>query len=142
MELVKLMQEVEVSDFPTKKELITKAERFAKDLVDSGEHNPQELFSQVVRLKEVINALEGKLRKEIPQESFEAFGLKVSYSEGGNSLNYKEDHIVADLERQLKERKDLIKVANSSSQPIYDAEGVQVDKVSTTPRKSSLRVTF
>lgn len=139
---MKLMGSVEVSSYPTKKELNTEAVKFTKELVNSGEHNLLELFAEVSRFKEAINSVEAELRKAMPEENFEGYGLKVTYSQGGETINYKEDLVVQDLEQQLKERKDLIKVANSSSQPIYDSEGVKVDKVSTTPRKSNLRVTF
>jgi hypothetical protein len=46
------------------------------------------------------------------------------------------------LEAKLKERAELIKVATKSKDTIYDSEGVEVTKVSSTQRKSSLAISF
>lgn len=136
-------QEIQTNNFlPTKKEITLNAQKFAKDLIDSGNHNAQELFAQALRLKEVLSVIENELKNSLPNENFEAFGLKGTFRSGGNTTNYSEDYVIEELEVKIKERKALIDAALKSSEPIYDSNGVEVTKVSQTPRKSSLSITF
>lgn len=143
MDLIKLMQkEVVSSELPTKKELVRKGKEFAWRLADSGEYNIQEVYANALRLKESINAVEAELKTILPQEDFEAFGLKCSYRSGGDTINYKDDPIYQVLLDDLKQREGLLKLALKSKDPIFDAYGNEVPKVSTTPRKSSLAMSF
>lgn len=136
-------QEVSTSNFlPTKKELKTSSEKFAKDIVDSGNYNLQEVYAQALRLKESLTTIEGVLKKELAEENFEAFGLKGTFRSGGDTKNYAEDDKYSDLQKQIKHRKELLDLALKSDIDIYDEDGVEVPKVSTTPRKSSLAISF
>lgn len=143
MDLIKLMQkEVVSSEMPTKRELVKKGKEFAWRLADSGEYNLHEVYANSLRLKESINAVESELKKILPQEDFEAFGVKCSYRSGGDTINYKDDPIYQVLLEDLEQRKELLKLALKSKDPIFDAYGNEVPKVSTTPRKSSLAMSF
>ena len=136
-------QEIATSNFlPTKKELQINSKQFANKLVESGEYNLQELFAQALRLKEALTTIESTLKSHLPEEDFEAFGLKGTYRSGGSTLNYVEDEVYADLKKQLDERAELLKAANKSESPIYDSEGVEIPKVSLNYRKSSLAITY
>lgn len=136
-------QEVATSNFlPTKKELQKSSEQFAKNIIDNGEHNIKEVYAQALRLKESLSTIEATLKKELGDENFEDFGLVGTFRSGGDAINYNEDDIVKNLEKQLKDRKELLKVALKSNDTIYDSHGVEVPKVSTTPRKSSLAISF
>lgn len=134
-------QEVATSNFlPTKKELKTTAHHFVTELVDSGGHNVQELYAQSLRLKEALTVVESELKKQLPEENFEAFGLKGTYRSGGDTLNYKEDEVYNALKWDLDQRVELLKLAQK--QEVIDTYGNVVTKVSTTPRKSSLAISF
>ena len=136
-------QSVETNNFlPSKKEIQLSAKSFVSNLLDAGETDKMELYAQAVRINEALQIVTDELKNSIPQENFEAFGIKGTYRSGGESLNYKEDVVYAELEAKLKERAELIKVATKSKDTIYDSEGVEVTKVSSTPRKSSLAITF
>ena len=136
-------QSVETNNFlPSKKEIQLSAKSFVSNLLDAGETDKMELYAQAVRINEALQIVTDELKNSIPQENFEAFGIKGTYRAGGESLNYKEDVVYAELEQKLKERAELIKVATKSKETIYDSEGVEVTKVSSTPRKSSLAITF
>ncbi|QHB39140.1 hypothetical protein lillamy92_gp039 [Flavobacterium phage vB_FspS_lillamy9-2] len=136
-------QSVETNNFlPTKKEIQFSAKSFVNNLLDAGQTDKMELYAQAVRINEVLQIVTDELKNSIPQENFEAFGVKGTYRSGGESLNYKEDLVYAELETKLKERAELIKVATKSKDTIYDSEGVEVTKVSSTQRKSSLAITF
>lgn len=136
-------QSVETNNFlPSKKEIQLSAKSFVSNLLDAGTTDKMELYAQAVRINEALQIVTDELKNSIPQENFEAFGIKGTYRSGGESLNYKEDLVYAELEAKLKERAELIKVATKSKDTIYDSEGVEVTKVSSTQRKSSLAITF
>lgn len=136
-------QSVETNNFlPTKKEIQLSAKSFVSNLLDSGQTDKMELYAQAVRINEALQIVTDELKNSIPQENFEAFGIKGTYRSGGETLNYKEDLVYAELEAKLKERAELIKVATKSKDTIYDSEGIEVTKVSSTQRKSSLAISF
>lgn len=136
-------QSVETNNFlPSKKEIQLSAKSFVSNLLDAGATDKMELYAQAVRINEALQIVTDELKNSIPQENFEAFGIKGTYRSGGETLNYKEDFIYAELEAKLKERAELIKVATKSKDTIYDSEGVEVTKVSSTQRKSSLAISF
>lgn len=136
-------QEIDTNNFlPTKKELVQASKDFAYGLIDSGDYNIQELYSQALRLKESISAIEEVLKSSLPQENFEAFGLKGTYRSGGDTINYADDVIYAELKKHLDDRATLLKTALNTDIEFYDSNGEQVPKVSKTPRKSSLAISF
>lgn len=136
-------QELQTTNFlPSKKEIQLTSKKFVADLLDSGEINKVEVYAQALRLKEALSIIEAELKESLGQENFEAFGIKATYRNGGESLNYSEDPIYADLQNQLKDREELLKVALKSDSTIYDSEGIEIPKVSTTNRKSSLSITY
>lgn len=134
-------EEVATSNFlPTKKELHTTSKEFAKKIIDEGNHNIQEVYAQALRLKESLTTIEGTLKNELGEENFEAFGLKGTFRSGGDAINYKEDEIYNTLKADLDARVELLKLAQK--QEVLDTYGNQVPKVGTTPRKSSLAISF
>ena len=136
-------QEIQTSNFlPTKKEIQFSAKKFAKDLIEKGEVDKVELFAQAVRLNEVLSIVTDELKKTLPAENFEAFGIKGTFRNGGSTPNYKECEIWSDIAKELKERQELLKLAMKSDKEIYDEAGVLVPKVSEIIRKSSLSITF
>lgn len=144
-DLFMLMREQEIATenfLPTKREIQTSSKQFAKKLIDEGYHNPQELLAQALRLKEALTVIEAEIRNSLPQEDFEAFGLKGKYVQGGNIPQYEEDEVYATLKKDLKDREDLLKMALSQKDAFFDAYGNEVPKVSTKPRKSSLTIKF
>lgn len=142
-DLFMMMREKEIatSNFlPTKKEIISTCENFAKKLVDDGEYNTQELHAQAIRSKEAFTAIESTLRKYLPDENFEGYGIKGTFRNGGDAINYDEDEVYRALKKDLEDRVELLKLAQK--QLVIDAYGNDVPKVSTTPKKSSLAISF
>jgi adenylosuccinate synthase len=136
-------QEIDTQNFlPNKLEIQLSAKTFIKEVLDAGEIDKIELLAQAKRMGEALDVINAELIKVIPQENFEAFGLKGTFRSGGETINYKDCEVWSDINRELKEREDLLKLALKSQNEIYDAAGVQVPKVSTTPRKSSLAISF
>jgi adenylosuccinate synthase len=136
-------QEIETQNFlPNRLEIQLSAKTFIKEVLDAGETDKFELLAQAKRMGEALEVINAELLKVLPQENFEAFGLKGTFRSGGETINYKDCEVWSDINRELKEREDLLKLALKSQNEIYDAAGVQVPKVSTTPRKSSLAISF
>lgn len=142
-QLFQLMREREISTdnfLPTKKEIQKTSKDFAKNLVDSGNFDIKEIYAQAIRLKETLANVESILKTALPEENFEAFGLKGTYRGGGNSINYSEDEVYLQLKKDLDDRAELLKLAQS--QEVIDMYGNEVPKVSTTPRKASLAISY
>lgn len=136
-------QEIQTQNFlPNKKEIQFSAQSFIKEVLDDGETDKFELLAQAKRMGEALDVINAELLKVLPQENFEAFGLKGAFRSGGETINFKECEIWSDINRELKEREELLKMALKSSKEVYDESGVLVPKVSTTPRKSSLAISF
>jgi hypothetical protein len=136
-------QEVQTSNFlPTKKEVIASSEKFAKDLINAGEVDKVELFAQAIRMSEALAVITDQLKNSLPQENFEAFGLKGTFRNGGSTPNYSEDELWSKLKEKLTDREMLLKVAMKSNDTIYDSEGCEVPRVSENIRKSSLSISY
>jgi hypothetical protein len=136
-------QEIDTQNFlPNRLEIQLSAKTFIKDLLDAGETDKFELLAQAKRMGEALEVINAELIKVLPQENFEAYGLKGTFRSGGETINFKDCEVWSDINRELKEREDLLKLALKSQNEIYDAAGVQVPKVSTTPRKSSMAISF
>jgi len=134
-------QEIQTSNFlPNKKEIQFSSKKFITEILDAGETDKFELLAQAKRMQEALDIINSELMKVIPQENFEAFGLKGTFRSGGDTVNYSDDEIYNELKRCLDERAEQLKMA--LKQDTFDAYGNQVPKVSTTPRRSSLAITF
>lgn len=134
-------QEIQTSNFlPNKKEIQFSSKQFITNLLDAGETDKFELLAQAKRMQEALDVINSELMKVIPQENFEAFGLKGTFRNGGDTINYTDDEIYLELKRCLDQRADLLKLAQK--QEVADLYGNVVPKVSTTPRKSSLSISF
>jgi hypothetical protein len=136
-------QEIQTQNFlPNKKEIQFSSKKFITDILEEGKVNKYELLSQAKRMSEALEVINEELLKVLPQENFEEFGLKGTFRNGGETINYKECEIWSDIQKELKEREELLKLALKSDKEIYDESGVLVPKVSTTSRKSSLSISF
>jgi adenylosuccinate synthase len=136
-------QEIDTQNFlPNKLEIQLSARTFIKEVLDAGEIDKIELLSQAKRMGEALDVINAELIKVLPQENFEGYGLKGTFRSGGETINFKDCEVWSDINRELKEREELLKLALKSQNEIYDSAGVQVPKVSTTPRKSSMAISF
>lgn len=136
-------QELQTNNFlPSKKEIQLTSKKFVTELLDAGEINKVEVYAQALRLKEALSIIEAELKESLGQENFEAFGIKATFRNGGEMVNYSDDPVYLDFQKKLKDREDLLKIALKSDSTIYDSEGWEIPKVSTTNRKSSLSITY
>ena len=134
-------QEILTSNFlPNKKEIQFLAKTFITNLLDGGKVDKYELLAQEKRMGEALEVINTELLKVLPQENFESYGLKGTFRSGGDTINYAEDEVYATIKKDLDARTEQLKMAQK--QDTFDAYGNQVPKVSTTPRKSSLAISF
>ena len=134
-------EEIQTSNFlPTKKEIQLSSQKFIKEILNAGEIDKFELLAQAKRMGEALEVINAELLKVLPQENFESFGLKGTFRSGGDTINFIEDEVYATIKKDLDARTEQLKLAQK--QDTFDAYGNQVPKVSTTPRKSSLAISF
>jgi hypothetical protein len=134
-----------------KESLVPTVEGFIKTLnegVDNGELKALEVFAVYKKLEKIFDEAKKKVEETAMDEArsydktFTIAGVEFTSKEGSKLLNYSEDFLIKDLNEKLKQRQDLIKVATASKEAIYDADGIEVTKVSLKPTKSSLMVKF
>jgi hypothetical protein len=136
-------QEVQTQNFlPNKREIQFSATKFITDVIDGGEIDKYELLAQAKRMQEALDVITAKILEVVPQENFEAFGLKGTFRNGGETINYKDDFKWSEIKEKLSEREMLLKVALKSNSSIYDDDGVEVTRVSTSPRKDTLAISW
>lgn len=126
----------------TKKEAITTGENLVNDIFEKGEVSPIKVFSNLVRLKQVIDTADKTFREKLSLTKDSYNGVEFVSKSGAEKLNYEEDPIYLDIKEKLKSREDLLKLAKKSKDVIFDSEGIEVPKVSSTFNKSSITVTF
>jgi len=125
----------------TKKEAVLTGKRLVDNLLESGEIDPLIVWTNICRLKDVVNTADASFRDKI--EIFEKTninGVEFNHTNGGETVNYAEDPIYCQLKADLDARAELLKLAQK--QTIIDAYGNDVPKVGTTPRKSSISVKY
>ena len=127
----------------SKKDATTTGENLVNELFERGEIEPIKVFSNIVRLKQVIDTAEKAFRERINFDKPDSWnGVTFTPKNGSEKLNLSEDQVYSDLESKLKERGELVKLATKSKDVIFDSEGCEVPKVSSTFTKSSITVTF
>ena len=136
-------QEVQTQNFlPNKKEVQFSANTFITKVIDGGEVDKYELLAQAKRMQEALDVITAKILEVVPQENFEVFGLKGTFRNGGETINYKDDFKWSEIKEKLSEREMLLKVALKSNSTIYDDDGIEVTRVSTSPRKDTLAISW
>jgi hypothetical protein len=142
-QLFELMQQQQIAEsYPTKKQVQANAIEFANHLINNGEHEKLEMFSQAVRIKETINTIYDTIKDSIPAEKQIAYGIQINPVNGRQMIQFAEDEVYASLQKQLKDREELLKVALKTETPFYDNEGCEVPKVSVKYASDSLNVKY
>jgi hypothetical protein len=141
-QLFELMREQE--SFPInfgKRDYISRGKEIVNSVIESGDIDKIEFWTKVAKIKETINAMDAQLRESITlSEKITLNGVEFNPTNGGHAINYDEDEVYRELKKDLKEREELLKIAQKSV--IFDAYGNEVPKVGTTPRKNSITIKF
>jgi len=135
------MQEIATNNFlPSKKELELSSKTFAKNLIDAGEINKVEAFAQAERLTTAISNVRDELKASLPREKQTAFGIEINPVNGRQMIQFSEDAIWVQLNADLKEREELLKLAQRMD--VFDAYGMNVPKVSIKYSADSLTIKY
>jgi hypothetical protein len=137
------MQEIATSNFlPSKKELELSSKTFVKNLIDAGEINKIEAFAQAERLTTAISNVRDELKASLPREKQIAYGIEINPVNGRQMIQFAEDELWADLNRKLKEREEILKIALKQTEPLYDCDGCEIPKVSIKYSADSLTIKY
>lgn len=135
------MEEIATNNFlPSKKEIILSSEQFANNLIQNGEHDKLEMFSQVVRIKEAVNTIHDAIKESLPREKQTAYGIEITPANGRQMIQFSEDEIWQQLNADLKAREELLKLAQK--QEVLDLYGNEVPKVSVKYASDSINVRY
>lgn len=126
----------------TKKEAQKTGLNLANQIINGGEVSKHEALANLVRLNEVISNAITEIKESVSNEKVTVLGVEFTPTNGRIMYNFKEDYLWNELNNKLKQREELLKVALKSDEVIFDSEGVEVTKVSTTNSKSSLTIKF
>ena len=126
----------------TKKEAVKTGFDLVKNAVDKGDVNTVDLATNLFRISEVFNSAVSEIKKHLPQEKVERFGVEFNFVNGRETPDYSQDEEYARLKSKLKERELLLKTALKSKDTIYDSEGVEVPKVPVNYGKGYITAKF
>lgn len=139
MELSKLIYSHDFS----KKQAEETGSKMIEKLFEDGNDDPIQVFSNLARLKTIVDGADKKLRERLNLNGETSYnGVKFTPKSGAKKLNYDEDSVYVQLSEKVKEREKLLKVAHESKDVIFDSEGCEVPKVTATFNKSSITITF
>ena len=139
-ELFLQMREIDAFElYAKKKEIIEKSEEFTNLILENGEITKQEAYARALRNATFWQNTAEKLKENFTEkDSF--FGIELSPVNGRKMLQYSEDQIYEQLSKDLKEREELLKLAQT--QEVADLYGNIVPKVSVKYAKDSLQVKY
>ena len=141
-ELVELSGVMYAPDF-TKKQAEQTGINLINKLFDDGNQTPTQFYSNIARLKAVIDSADKAFRDRLKLVSADSYnGVTFTPKNGAESLNYDEDDIYVLPENKLKQRQELLKTASKPDEIIFDSEGCEVPKVSKKFNKPSIVITF
>ena len=141
-ELVELSGVMYAPDF-TKKQVEQTGINLINKLFDDGNQTPTQFYSNIARLKAVIDSADRTFRDRLNLNAPDSYnGVLFTPKNGAESLNYDEDDIYVLLENKLKQRQELLKTASKSDEIIFDSDGCEVPKVSKKFNKPSIVITF
>lgn len=130
------------NDF-SKKEAEQVGKDLCKKVFSDGLLDEKKVFSNICRLKEVVNSADKAFRERLNIENTEIVnGVELSSKNSAKRLNYTDDPIYNELAEKLKQREELLKVAHASNDVLFDSDGIEVPKVSVSLSKASIVVKF
>lgn len=126
----------------TKKEAVSTGKQLADNIINGGNVSKHEALANLVRLNEVVSTAISELKDNVCFEKVSILGVEFTPTNGRTMINYKDDDVWDELNRKIKAREELLKVALNQSEPFYDSDGVEVPKVSKSNAKSSLTIKY
>jgi hypothetical protein len=126
----------------SKKEAISTGKNLAKNIIDSGNVSKHTALANLVRLNDVVSNAVTILKDSVKDIKVTEMGCEFSPTNGRIIIQFSEDEVYASLQKQLKDREELLKVALKCDDIIYDSEGWEVPKVSVKYASDSLAIKY
>ena len=142
------LSEVIAKNGASKKMLQTFADEMITSIIDSGELNTLDALGTITKMKDFLEVIDKQLRNEAMNElssekdAFVSSNVSFQYREGMRRLNVNDDHVIQELNDKIKQRKELLKVAEHSTEQIFDHEGNEVPKVGYSHTKDSIVIKY
>jgi hypothetical protein len=108
---------------------------YARDLMAAGERDPLELIIAARKASEFLGSFIKEMDPHAREELLKYQGTreleagKLELGSTGDRPALEEDPVYQEINKKLKERADLLKLARKSSDPVFDSEGIEVPKV-------------
>ncbi len=125
----------------TKKQAQATGTALVQSVLDEGNVDKLQFMASLVRLNEVVSTAVTAMRDKLPSEKVSVYGVEFTPVNGGNTINLAEDPVYASIKKDLDDRTELLKIAQKQDN-VLDPGGIEVPRVSTTPRKSSHTIKF
>lgn len=127
----------------SKKDAESTGQELVKTILNNGNVEPKKVFSNIVRLKAVIDSADKAFRDNLEFISKDSYnGVEFNPTNPREILNYEEDEVWVKLKKKLTDREEFLKSAKKSDSKIFDEEGCEIPKVSSKFSKSSITVKF
>lgn len=127
----------------TKKDAEKTGQDLVKTIINDGNVDAKKVFSNIVRLKAVIDSADKAFRDELEFISKDSFnGVEFNPISPRESLNYDEDIVYSQLKAKIEKRKEDLDRAKKSKEVEFDFEGCELPKVSSKFTKPSITVKF
>jgi hypothetical protein len=127
----------------SKKKAIEQGKKLVDAIYNDGLAEPIKVFSNIVRLKEVINSADREFRDRLHIVSKETYnGVGFTPMKPNHSLRYEEDPVYMEIKAKLEIRKALLDLAHKSKESIPDPDGCEVPKVSSKYSNLSIKIEF
>lgn len=124
----------------TKKEAVKTGENLANEIIENGNVSKHTALANLVRLNAVISTAIDKLKDNVSDVKASELGVEFTPMNGRKMLQYSECPIWTKLNNDLKEREELLTLAQY--QECLDLYGNEVPKVSVKYAKNSLNIKF
>ena len=122
-----------------KKSIIENAENFTKIVKESGEITNEEFFAKSIRNATFWGEVSENCKKGFTEKN-QFYGVEITPMNGRKMIQFSEDPIWVELNKDLKNREELLKLAQT--QETADLYGNIVPKVSVKYSKDSINVKF
>ena len=131
----------------SKKEIKVKAKEDSDRLLDEGELDVAEVFTDATRVAEYLAEFIKNIKPSITEseygKSYDTKAANISFRNTGDRLDFEQDEVYKELKEKLKAREALLKMAYKSKDSIYDGEAAEVMRVGVkTVGKETLVIKF
>jgi hypothetical protein len=122
----------------SKKDIQEHGHQQAVELMAAAEKDEFKALAIAERYSAFTESFCATLRNKIMgrgfDDKFSAHGVEFSTRSTGDTYDFRVDDVYAKIEKELKDREELLRLAIKSEKPIYDSDGVEVPRV---PKKRS-----